>query len=154
MPKIPPMPQTSPMPSKKNTLSSRQLSVVSDVKPYQSRNQVRRFHKVVNDIRLTVPTMNFNPVVLWEKNRLKSGELVMKVITKGDDGKLVFNLYPTEIGKEKESDVHRYIMEKGGYKVLDLDNNREAEREQERSNARAKQRSDKKKRREERNLIL
>ena len=152
LPKIPPMPQTSPMPSKKNTLSSRQLSVVSDVKPYQSRNQVRRFHKVVNDIRLTVPTMNFNPVVLWEKDRLKNGELVMKVITKGDDGKLVFNLYPTEIGKEKESDVHRYIMEKGGYNALELDNNREAEREQERSNARAKQRSDKKKRREDRNL--
>ena len=96
--------------------------------------------------------MNFNPVVLWEKDRLKNGELVMKVITKGDDGKLVFNLYPTEIGKEKESDVHRYIMEKGGYNALELDNNREAEREQERSNARAKQRSDKKKRREDRNL--
>jgi hypothetical protein len=102
---------TSPSPTKKNPLSARQLTVVSDMHPYQSKSQFRRFQKVVNDIRSSVPTMGFNPIVLWEEDQKEKGELLMKVITKDNAGNLAVNLYPTKIGEEDESEIHRYLRE-------------------------------------------
>ena len=83
--------------SPKKGLSARQMGLSSEVSPFHSRKQARRFKQVVADIRSSVPTMGFNPVVLWEDHETKKGELVMKVITRADDGGLNIGRYPTKL---------------------------------------------------------
>ena len=71
---------------------------------------MRRFKKVVTDIRSSVPTMGFNPVVLWEVDRHKKGELVMKVITRADNGGSNVSRYPTKLGGESPEQIQRYSL--------------------------------------------
>tara|TARA_B100000795_G_scaffold188081_1_gene143058 strand:- start:110 stop:2275 length:2166 start_codon:yes stop_codon:yes gene_type:complete len=104
------VPTLLPTISPKKGVTARQQNILSDLSPYQSKNQLRRFKKVVTDIRSSVPTMGFNPVVLWEEDRHKKGELVMKVITRADDGGLNVSRYPTKLGGESPEQIQRYSL--------------------------------------------
>ena len=94
----------------KKGVSARQQTALSNASPFSSRRQLRRFKKVVSDIRSSVPTMGFNPVVLWEEDRNKTGELIMKVITRAESGGLHVCRYPTKLGGEKPQLIKRYSL--------------------------------------------
>ena len=73
-------------------LNARQTTLLSEVSPFSSKRQKRRFRQIASDLVEGVPRTQFNPVVLWEDDG--NGELAMKVITKREGAeKLQVNRY-------------------------------------------------------------